>query len=202
MASSGGDTVRIWDVATGRKILEIAGRRTVRVLGSPQWDVSRLAFSPDGEILATIAAGAPVRLWNSKTGKELANLKYIALRAWDVAFSPDGTTLAMSGSGRGLVFLMDVATRKPLRKLEVNPSNPDSAGWADLAFSPDGRTIAAGSWGGFITIWDWQTGEWLRQIQASSRRVGSLAFSPDGKSLLSGSEDKTVKLWDVADASR
>ena len=53
-----------------------------------------LAFSPDGEALATAGMSRKVRLWNPATGQELLTLEGHKAQINSVAFSPDGSVLA------------------------------------------------------------------------------------------------------------
>src|SRR5207247_9463472 len=79
---------------------------TLRGHGFPLDD---LAFSPDGQTLATTSWDNTVRLWDVTTGKELATLEGHVNATGGVAFSPDGRTLA-STSLDGAVKLWNVAT--------------------------------------------------------------------------------------------
>jgi WD40 repeat protein/serine/threonine protein kinase len=67
-----------------------------------------------------------------------------------------------------------------------------------VAFSPDGHRLASGSRGGFVTLWDVETGQKLSPgFQAHERGTPSVAFSPDGHLLATGGDsgDGTVVLW-------
>jgi len=69
--------------------------------------------------------------------------------------------------------------------------------WA-VACAPDARLAASAGDDKNILIWDYETGEQLRELRGHRDVVRSLSFSPDGNWLVSGSEDATVRVWDVA----
>jgi WD40 repeat protein len=117
-----------------------------------------------------------------------------------VAFSPDGTTLAV-GSGRpgtatsgdGVVRLWEVATGRQSGVLEAG-SQPVLA----VAFSHDGNIVAGGSRNGFVLLWDVTTHQPVgRPLRAGTGPVTSLAFSPRGSILAVGGTGGIVRLWDV-----
>ena len=125
-----------------------------------------------------------------------------------VAFSPDGTTLAVglftgwppdSDTYRRKVRLWDVATRKDIGTFDA-PRNPVKS----LAFSPDGTTLAAVADHRPIRLWDVATrkdiGIMAHELDEFGQVVGNIrqvVFSPDGTTLAVG-RSETVRLWDVA----
>lgn len=118
------------------------------------WDhqITAVAFSPDGEILAAVVGGAII-LWEVTTGKEMHNLgggSYLAM-----AFSPDGKTLASGGSFHRPA-LSDVSTGKGLATLSPPPDSIrlDTHIIWSVAFSPDGKMLASGSDDKTIKLWD------------------------------------------------
>ena len=144
LASGGGwnTTVRLWDVTTGTLRHSLPHNRRYNLQGHRD-RIGALAFSPDGQILATGSWGGVTRLWDMATGSSSWGS---TIRLWDtatgtlqhsllghtgrvsaLAFSPDGQTLA-SGSWDGTVLLWDVAAwiSSPLasgdfRNQETNP---------------------------------------------------------------------------------
>ncbi len=109
-----------------------------------------------------------------------------------VAFSPDGTLLAM-GDIQGLVHLWQVEGSKRLFTLIGH------TGWVgSVAFGPDGQTIVSSSADTTLKLWDVHTGECLRTFRGHQAGVWVVAFSPDGQFLASGSHDRTNKLWQVS----
>jgi WD40 repeat protein len=101
--------------------------------------VGTVAFSPDGQSLASGSGNKTVKIRNSTTGKELFSLKGHTGFISCVAFSPDGQRLA-SGSYDKTVKIWDSATGKELLSLKGH-----TEGVVTVAFSPDGQRLASGS---------------------------------------------------------
>ncbi|MGI8435901.1 MAG: WD40 repeat domain-containing protein [Chthoniobacterales bacterium] len=105
-------------------------------LPHPQW-VNRLAFSPDGNLLATADDDMLLRLWNPHTGQNTATLRGHNSVVECVAFSPDGKLIA-SGGKTGEIKLWDTATAREIATLRA--PDADLVWW--LAFSSDGKSLA------------------------------------------------------------
>lgn len=153
--------------------------------------VTSVAFSPDGETLASASFDHTVKLWDPVTGQELRTLLGHSEAVTSIAFSPDGKTLA-SGSRDSTVRLWDLTTGQELRTLRGH------TGWVNsVAFSPDGKTLASGSDDGSVRLWDPVTGQELRTLRGHTHAVFSVAFSPDGKTLASAGGNEPTRLWDT-----
>jgi WD40 repeat protein len=105
--------------------------------------MNALAFSPDGKVLASANMDNMAKLWQVPNGKWKADLASHTLSVFDVAFSPDGRTVATLG--RDALKLWNVETGQELMTF---PGTIADSG----VFSPDGRSLAVGS-GKLVRIW-------------------------------------------------
>ena len=190
--TQGQDSVaHVWDMRTGQKVRDI----DTKSLG-----LTSLALSTDGRLLATCGFSPgvtePVRVWDTTSGHLLASVD--AASADQIAFSPDGKTLATASSHS--IHLWDTATWKERRRLEPEVSLSGSFGYAPLTFSPDSRLLAVGDTrsNGFriglladntvepsadtaVRVWDAQTGSLVQILSGTTGPVNALAFAPNGK---------------------
>jgi WD40 repeat protein len=98
LALNAGTTVRLYDVAA----------RAERVAFKVKYCyLPRMAFSPDGRLLATTDNGTGVHLWDVATGVRRTTLRAGRERRVPVAFAPDGLTIA-AGGANGTVAVWDV----------------------------------------------------------------------------------------------
>jgi WD40 repeat protein len=121
-----------------------------------------------------------------------AAFRVSADRLLDVAFSPDGKTLAVATAGGG-VQLWETLTGGR-RAAFGDPTSPADA----VAFRPDGNLLASGGADKAVRLWDLATGRARAVLRGHKGTVWSVAFSPSGRLLASAGGDRVVKLWDVA----
>ncbi len=137
--------------------------QTLRGHGDELIDV---AFSSDGQRLASASRDGTVKLWEVASGQELRTLEgdgnWGRNAAFNVAFSSDGQRLA-SASRDGTVKLWEVASGKVLRTLKGHPQAV-----INVAFSPDSRRLASASNDRTVKLWEVATGQELRSLQGHS----------------------------------
>jgi WD40 repeat protein len=159
--------------------------------------VTSIAFSADGQRLASGGWDETVKFWEVPSGEKLSTVEGKIKRVEAVAFSRDGRWLAAENSNYA-VTLWDATTGQAIRTLTGSPPSGPGNNWVySIAFSPDGRWLAAGVDNKTIRVWDVTNGRPMRDLAGSPRSVIYIAFSPDGRWLASGGDDKTIKIWDV-----
>jgi RNA polymerase sigma factor (sigma-70 family) len=216
LASTGTDrTIRLWDVATGMEL---------RKLDALHGDLDPLVrFSPDGKLLVS-KDGGNVRLWDVATGMELRKLQVAGGNPQgggvpgggapvDVAFSPDGQTVAVGNIGS--IKLWETRTGKNLQDIVLPTEKVVFSVGAQtikltvsaVAFSPDGKMVAAAVDTGKMTyesrgihLYQCDTGKKTGELVPSNRlqMIFALAYSPDGKTLASAGRGAIIQLWDPA----
>jgi WD40 repeat protein len=198
LASSGRDkTILLWNLANGSGNLLYSLSDHARSFG--------LTFSPDGDILFSHREYGTIIIWDVSTAPEtslktnrsiarLFNSHTGIISNSNVAFSPDGKTLASRGEGG--IRLWNVSTGQPIGQ---PLSGMQNRAVNSVAFSPDGKTVAA-SGEGTLILWDAATGRPIGQpMDTHTSQQMIIAFSPQGKLLVaSDSADGTVFLWDVS----
>jgi WD40 repeat protein len=166
--------------------------------GHSGW-VTTVAFSSDGQRLASGSWDETVKFWDVATGEQLSTVTSKVKEIQALAFSHDGHLLATENSSN-TVSLRDATTGREIRTFPSDkPLGALGSNWVySIAFSPDGQWLATGLDDKTVRLWDVNTGRRVRDFATSRRRVIYIAFSPDGRLLASGDDDKTIRIWDVA----
>lgn len=148
-----------------------------------------IAFSPDGQLLATSDPDGEIRLWRVSDGKQLLTCQEHRHWVWSVDFSPDSQILA-SGSGDKTIKLWSVNTGQCFQELQGHSN------WVwSVDFSPNGEWIVSSSEDATIKLWDSEAGICLQTWTGHAGGVCAVTFSPDGQSIASAGVDHTARLW-------
>lgn len=144
----GENVIRLWDVQTGEKINTIAN--VVNTRRGERLPVRAVAFSPDGETLASIDASSDIQLWDVDTGKHKNTFSQNS-EDWTegaaLVFSPDGKKL-VSTVDYHRIAIWDVNTGKLQDSLTGHTRSVNR-----LIYSADGTTLLSGSADGTVLLW-------------------------------------------------
>ncbi|MEO0947562.1 MAG: WD40 repeat domain-containing protein [Cyanobacteria bacterium J06641_5] len=173
---------KLWQLPEGEELVVIEERNTF----------DALAFSPDGEAVASGNYVGQIALFDMHDGRELIDIDAHDRIIFQVAFHPNNQYLASSSLELD-VKLWDLQTQKVVRTFSV----PTATEVVAITFSPDGRYLAGGDFNGGLWLWDAETGQLLRGYAGHRNPVHALEIGPEGKFLFSGSLDKTIKVWDL-----
>jgi WD40 repeat protein len=198
---SGGEdkTVTIWDIKY---------RSVVRKIPASTSRIDVAVLSPDQKWLASAGSGGDntIRIWDPQTGKLIAEFNRHAYGVNALAFTPDSKHLVSAG-GDKVICIWDLSSKTLLRAFKRDLDFGSSARIRALAISPDGKTIAAGmnkfkKDAPSITLWDFETGNVIKDLLKEGFFIYDLAFSKDGTRLLAGSgsnggAENLARIWDV-----
>ena len=154
-----------------------------------QGDVAQVEFAADGRLLAGARPwGGPLRLWRV-TAAGVRDVAVPAVKAFAVAFSPDGRTLAFTDDRRG-IHLWDLTSPVPSERLVLKGHEAGRPEVRNFAFSTDGRLLAAVGSDGRILVWETAAGKKLHDWKLPA--AGALAFAADGRHLAVGNTNGTI----------
>jgi WD40 repeat protein len=216
------NAVTQWDIDTGEMVRRVEGPRVCTFGGvetvvlSPAGSLfasghycfgSEEAFEEEmGAFSGAFRWDSILTLWDPLTGEVLDELQVgtrlslglisegaVAQSVDDLAFSSDGSLLAMGADGGP--YLWSFSTRE-LSSLDKGKSGPGTA--KSVAISDDGRLVAAGDLSGTVRVWETATAREIWVLDGHEDDVESLAFSPDGSLLATGGIDDVLIVWHAA----
>ncbi len=152
--------------------------------------ISRLAWSPDGSLLASASFDRTVKLWDTHGGELRYTLEGHALNIHSVAWAPHGRLLA-SGSWDKTIKVWDSDTGRLHRTLTGHSGTVFSVAWA-----PQGQLLASGSSDRTVRLWEVESGQRRGTLAGHANAINCVAWAPDGRLLASAANDETIRLWD------
>ena len=179
MLATAGVDVKLWNVRT---------REEITTFEHGRW-VLAVAFSPDGQFLATGDEIGQVNVWDVQRRRIVTQLEGDSTSVYTVKFSPDGKILAGTGYD-GEIHLWNVENWERFGVLTIGATA------FTISFSPDSSTLASTGYGS-VSLWGVDSGEKIATLAEHTGWVNAVAFSPDGSALISGGDDETLRIWDV-----
>ena len=155
--------------------------------------ITRIAWSPNGHLIASPSDDNTIRIWDAEKKECIAVLREHNETVYCVAWSPDGKRVA-SGSWEGTVRIWNVEAgnyQSPESQIVTN-SLINAMVW-----SPDGSSLAIGSERSPIQFWSTKTGKLLHMLPGYYGTTNNLALSPN-KEMISGAfGDNSIRTWDI-----
>lgn len=184
-----GNEAKVWDAHSGQPIATLSGHVA---------EVSAVAFSPSGRLLATGDDRGRVRLWQRDNTPDRWTLAHEldghSRTITALKFTSDGARL-VSASGDHTCGQWDVTSGRELRQLVLK--HPDWVSAMDV--SPDGTRALTACDDGAVRLWRLADAEVIGTLQSPDGIFNSVSFSPDGRvALVTSSADRQVKLWNLA----
>lgn len=159
-------------------------------------NMAALAYSPDGQYIATGGDDGKVKVWNMTSGLCFVTFTEHTSSVTNVTFTSRGFVI-VSASLDGTVRAFDLHRYRNFRTF----TSPRPTQFSSLAVDPSGDLVSAGAQDSFeVFIWSMQTGRLLEVLGGHEGPVSCLCFSPVQSILASASWDKTVRLWDMMDS--
>ncbi len=151
-----------------------------------------VAWSPDGQRLATADRINGVCLWDAAQQKPLVNYaQSMGIGITALAWSPDGKRMvSVSANATAQVWHADSGNLLYTYAAHHAPLQA-------VAWSPDGRYIASADAAHVVLLWDTTTYRTRLSYARHRQPVTSVSWSPNSRSVASASVDGTVQVWDV-----
>ena len=179
MIATGGRHAKLWNAQT---------RNEIATFRHDEW-VWTVAFSSDGNQLATGDDNGHVNVWNLQSQRSVVKLHVDSNAVYTVGFSPNNQILA-GGGYDGKIKLWKVPSWQPHGTLTANGTI------SEISFSPDSRTLAATGYKS-VYLWEVGIGENIATLTGHTDWVRATTFSPDGSAIMSSGADGTVRIWNV-----
>jgi WD40 repeat protein len=195
-ATNADQVVSIWDLAKRSVLREL---RLPSSIGDsilePSVAFTCIAFSPNSASILAGDYGGNVVVWRVADGVALRAFNAGSRTVADVAFSPDGTSIAAASEGwvseAGSIWLWKNANGSDHQQF----STDDNAAAKRIAFSHTGSQILMGLADGRLLRWNIADAALVQELPGHSDSITALAYTSDGTGLLSAASDGSLRTW-------
>ncbi|KIK81441.1 hypothetical protein PAXRUDRAFT_757590 [Paxillus rubicundulus Ve08.2h10] len=185
VSTSSDETVRIWDVSTGKQVGEPLLGHAAETIG--------IAISTDGTKIVSGGHDGKIIMWSAEARTIIRIIKPRMsgdnLRVISLSFSPDDKTFA-SASTDGTCTVWNSENGELLLDFDDHQDRVEI-----VSYSPSGVKIASGSFDHTIRIRNTHTGERLTQPLLHADIVRSMVWSPDSRQLISACNGGQIYFW-------
>lgn len=160
--------VEVWDYLSGKLRTDLKYQADEDLM-SHEGAVTCMAFSREGELLATGSVDKKVKVWRIRSGKVLRRFELMKAPTC-VEFSRDGSQVLV-GFPDGVLRLMGMKSGKLLKEFHGHSSSVN-----DVVFIGDGSTMLSASGDGTMRLWSVKSCQTLKLIRPANFREGSAVF--------------------------
>ena len=178
--------IEIWNLETAEVIRRFEGH---------EGRITALAITHSGHSLISASQDRTLRIWDALTGVRLHTCSHQSSEITTLSVTPDDKVVLAGQSGDqnapGVTRAWQIETGVEIAEFNNIPNSRHY-----MAALKDGRHAVSGSEAGDIIVWDRQTGESVRHINAHPGPV-VMALMPDQKSVVVGTPKPSLALWDL-----
>ncbi|MGK2925512.1 MAG: WD40 repeat domain-containing protein [Lysobacterales bacterium] len=177
------ETLRLWRASDGEPIRAIALDAAV----------DGMAFSPDGKLMITGKEGGKVQAWTMPE-MELVGTVQAPDTVNSIVFTQDGEYFFTAGAPQH-VLMIRTNGLEVVRSFEGKPNETGIS----VRLAEDFGLVAMGQTGGYINVWNYESGEHTNQFNHTGQKVEAVEFSNDGRFLLYAGHTDQVRIVRTAD---